>query len=74
MTIMRIGVNILIPGLILFLAFSTLIGYIAEDIREYYNFKWAVLGLLLVGYIVQFYKKSIGLLLVVLSIVMWFLL
>jgi len=47
---------------------------LAEDIRDYYNFKWAALALLFAGYIVQFYKKSIGLLLVVVSIIIWFLL
>jgi len=68
------GANILMPVLLLFLAFATWIGYIAEDIREYYHFKWAALLLLLVGYGVQFYKKTIGLIIVLLSLVIWFLL
>lgn len=74
MNIMKIGINIFIPGLLLFLAFSTLIGYLAEDIRDYYNYKWAALALLFAGYMVQFYKKSLGLLLVIVSIVIWFML
>ncbi|WRP07544.1 hypothetical protein U9J35_05075 [Rossellomorea aquimaris] len=68
------GANILMPVLLLFLAFTTWIGYIAEDIPEYYHFKWADLLLLLVGYDVQFYKKTIGLIIVLLSLVIWFLL
>ncbi|MFC7785339.1 MULTISPECIES: hypothetical protein [unclassified Rossellomorea] len=66
--------NILMPVLVLFLAFATWIGYIAEDIPEYYHFKWAALLLFLVGYAIQFYKKTIGLLIVLLSLVSWFLL
>jgi hypothetical protein len=68
------GANILMPVLLLFLACATWIGYIAEDIREYYHFKWAALFLFLVGYSVQFYKKTIGLIIVLLSLVTWFLL
>ena len=74
MNILRIGVNILIPLLILFLALATWMGYIAENIRDYYNYKWAAIALLVVGYILQFYKRMVGLILVGLGIFIWFLL
>ncbi|WGG44603.1 hypothetical protein [Rossellomorea sp. DA94] len=73
MSVLRVGINILIPFLILFLVFATWMGYIAENIRDYYNFKWGAILLLLAGYILQLYKKTIGLILVGLSIVSWFL-
>jgi hypothetical protein len=74
MSVLRVGINILIPFLIVFLAFATWMGYIAENIRDYYNFKWVAIILLVAGYILQFYKKTIGLVLVGLSILSWFLL
>ena len=74
MNVLRVGINILIPFLILFLVFATWMGYIAEDIRDFYNFKWVAIILLVAGYILQFYKKTIGFILVGLSIVSWFLL
>jgi len=74
MNILRIGVNILIPLLILFLVFATWMGYVAENIREYYNYKWTAIALLLGGYILQFYKRMVGLILVGLGIFIWFLL
>jgi len=72
MNILRIGVNILIPLLILFLVFATWMGYVAENIREYYNYKWTAIALLLGGYILQFYKRMVGLILVGLGIFIWF--
>jgi len=74
MNILRVGANILIPLLILFLAFTTWMGYIAENIRDYYNFKWAAIALLVVGYILQFNKRMVGLILVGLGVFIWFLL
>ena len=73
MNILRIGVNILIPLLILFLAFATLMGYIAENIRDYYNYKWAAIALLVVGYILQVSSPNRDLVLVGLGIIIWFL-
>lgn len=70
---LKIGINILIPFIILFLVFSTFMGYIAESIRDYYNFKWLALTLMFAGYILQFFKKTIGLIVVVFSIFLWFL-
>jgi len=72
--ILRIGANIVIPLLILFLVFATWMGYIAENIRDYYNYKWAAIALLGVGYILRFYKRMVGLILVGLGIFIWFLL
>lgn len=74
MNVLRIGANILIPLLILFLAFATWMGYIAENTRDFYNFKWVAIALLVVGYILQFNKRMVELILVGLSIFMWFLL
>ena len=74
MNILRIGVNIIIPLLILFLVFATWMGYVAENIREYYNYKWTAIALLVGGYILQFYKRMGGLILVGLGIFIWFLL
>jgi len=74
MSVFRVGVNILIPFLILFLAFATWMGYIAENIRDYYNLKWIAILILVAGYILQFYKKTFGLMIVGLSILSWFLL
>ncbi|PFA69166.1 hypothetical protein CN378_04625 [Bacillus sp. AFS015802] len=74
MNVLRIGASILIPFLLLFLAFATWMGYIAENIRDYYHFKWAALLLLAAGYILQFYKITVGYILVVVSIIAWFLL
>ncbi|MBU0905301.1 MAG: hypothetical protein R3328_08595 [Planococcaceae bacterium] len=74
MNILRIGANILIPLLILFLAFATWMGYIAENIKDLYNYKWAAIALLVVGYILQFNKRIFGLILVGLGILIWFLL
>lgn len=74
MNFLRIGVNIVIPFIILFLAFATWMGYIAENIRDYYNFKWVAMALLIAGYILQFYKRTAGLILVGLSVIGWFLL
>lgn len=71
MTVLKTAINIVIPFLIAFLIFATWMGYIAESTREYYNFKWVAILILIAGYILQFYKK-IGLLLVVLSIIIWF--
>ncbi|MGM0751644.1 MAG: hypothetical protein ACQET6_06895 [Bacillota bacterium] len=68
------SLNLLLPVLVLFLAFATWIGYIAEDIRVSYHYKWGALLLFLVGYGLQFYKKTIGLVIVGLSLVIWFLL
>lgn len=73
MNVLRVGINILIPFLILFLVFATWMGYIAEDIKDFYNFKWVAIILLVAGYILQFYKNTIGLVLVGLSILSWFL-
>lgn len=74
LNILRIGANILIPLLILFLAFATWMGYIAENIKDLYNYKWAAIALLVVGYILQFNKRIFGLILVGLGILIWFLL
>jgi len=74
MNILRIGANILIPLLILFLIFATWMGYIAENIRDYYNYKWAAIALLVIGYILQFNKKLVGLILIGIGIFIWFLL
>jgi len=74
LNILRIGANILIPLLILFLAFATWMGYIAENIKDLYNYKWAAIALLIVGYILQFNKRIFGLILVGLGILIWFLL
>ncbi|WP_044338831.1 hypothetical protein [Rossellomorea aquimaris] len=68
------SLNLLLPVLVLFLAFATWIGYIAENIRVSYHYKWGALLLFLVGYGLQFYKKTIGLVIVGLSLVIWFLL
>jgi hypothetical protein len=74
MKVLWIGTNLLMPVLILFLAFATWIGYIAEDIRDYYDLKWAALGLVTAGYMVQFSKKTIGLVMIGAGIVIWVLL
>ena len=74
LNILRIGVNILIPLLILFLGFATWMGYIAENTRDFYNYKWVAIALLVVGYILQFNKRMVGLILVGLGILIWFLL
>jgi hypothetical protein len=73
MNILRIGVNILIPLLILFLVFATWMGYISENIRDYYNYKWGAIALLVVGYILHFYKRMVGLIIVGLGTIVWFL-
>ncbi|WJV29652.1 hypothetical protein QTG56_00270 [Rossellomorea sp. AcN35-11] len=67
------GMNLLLPFLVLFLAFATWIGYIAEDIRVSYHFKWGAILLFLVGYGGQFYKKTIGVIILIVSLVLWFL-
>jgi len=73
MNVLRIGANILIPILILFMVLVTPMGYIAENIRDYYDLKWVAIALTVAGYILQFYKKTFGLILVGLSIIGWFL-
>ncbi|BCB05219.1 hypothetical protein [Bacillus sp. KH172YL63] len=74
MNVLRIGLNILIPFFIGFLAFATWMGYIAEHIRDDYNFKWIALLLMIAGYIIQFYKRTVGYVLVGLSVWWWFVL
>jgi hypothetical protein len=71
--VLSIGANIIIPFIVLFLAFATFMGYIAEEIRGYYNYKWVAIALIVVGYLFQFYKKTMGLILVGISIFIWFL-
>ncbi|MDQ0483090.1 hypothetical protein QO000_002062 [Alkalihalobacillus hemicentroti] len=73
MGVLKIILNALIPFIIIFLVFSTFMGYIAENIRDYYNFKWLALAFILGGYILQYYKWIFGLTVVVLSIYIWFL-
>lgn len=73
MAFLKIGINVFIPFIFLFLVFSTWMGYIAEEIRNYYDYKWLMLGFLLAGYILQFYKKVIGLVVVGTSIYIWYL-
>ncbi len=72
MNLLRIIINVTIPILTLFLIFATWMGYIAENIRDYYNVKWAGIALLLAGYIIQFYNRTLGFIVVILGIVIWF--
>lgn len=72
MNVVRIGTNIIIPLLLVFLMIATAIGYIAEDIRDYYNLKWIAVLTILAGYILQFSKQRFGLILIGLGLIWWF--
>lgn len=74
MNVVRIGTNVIIPLLLVFLVIATVIGYIAEDIRDYYNLKWIALLTILAGFILQFFKRIFGLILIGLGLIWWFLL
>ncbi|WP_175987362.1 hypothetical protein [Bacillus sp. Marseille-Q1617] len=67
------AVNLLIPALLLLLIFATWIGYIAEDLRDYYDYKWAAIGLIILGYMLNFKKRMAGLIMVAVGVVAWFL-
>ncbi|MGR3762977.1 hypothetical protein [Rossellomorea sp. NS-SX7] len=67
------AVNLLIPALLLFLMFSTWIGYIAEDIRDLYHVKWAAIVLIMIGYTLNFKKRLAGLIMVAVGVAAWFL-
>ncbi|OIU71766.1 hypothetical protein [Rossellomorea aquimaris] len=66
------AINLLIPVLLLFLIFSTWIGYIAESLRDFYHFKWAAIGLILLGYMLNFKKRAAGLIIVTAGSAAWF--
>ncbi|MDZ5712631.1 hypothetical protein [Jeotgalibacillus haloalkalitolerans] len=74
MKAVKIGSIVIIPFMILFLMFSTWIGYIAENIRDFYNFKWLAIAGMITGYILQFYKMWAGVIVIAVSIFVWFLL
>lgn len=74
MNVVRIGTNIIIPLLLVFLMIATAIGYIAEDIRDYYNLKWIAVLTILAGYILQFFKQTFGLIIIGIGLIWWFLL
>ncbi|AJD90235.1 hypothetical protein JMA_09180 [Jeotgalibacillus malaysiensis] len=73
MKAIKIGSILIVPFIILFLIFSTWIGYIAESMSDYYDFKWLAIAGIVAGYMLQFYKTGVGLTLIVLSIFIWFL-
>lgn len=74
MNVVRIGTNIIIPLLLVFLMIATAIGYIAEDIRDYYNLKWIAVLTILAGYTLQFFKQTFGLIIIGIGLIWWFLL
>jgi hypothetical protein len=67
------AINLLNPILLLFLIFSTWIGYIAESLRDFYHFRWAAVGLIILGYMLNFKKRAAGLIMVAVGLAAWFL-
>ncbi|OAT83734.1 hypothetical protein A6P54_00040 [Bacillus sp. MKU004] len=67
------AINLLIPVLLLFLIFSTWIGYIAESLRDFFHFKWAAICLIMLGYMLNFKKRAAGLIIVGVGTAAWFL-
>jgi hypothetical protein len=67
------AINLLIPVLLLFLMFSTWIGYIAENLSDFYHFKWAAVGLIFLGYMLNYKMRAYGLSIVAVGVISWFL-
>ncbi|MCA1054000.1 hypothetical protein LCM10_03290 [Rossellomorea aquimaris] len=67
-------VNMLMPVVILFLAFATWIGYIAEELPDNYDWKWMAIFITVIGYIMQFTKKMGGILVIITGLFLWFML
>ncbi|TFE00552.1 hypothetical protein [Jeotgalibacillus salarius] len=73
MYIAKIVIRILMPFLILFLSFSTMMGYIAETIYPAYHLKWFAIVYMIAAYILQFFRPAVGLAMLVSGGVVWFL-
>lgn len=72
MKVVKIILNILLPLVLIFLSFSTLIGYIAESHSAIYDYKWLAILLIFGGYILQYFRFLLGQVIVVVGIVIWF--
>ena len=73
MKVVKVILNIVIPMVLIFLCFSTLIGYIAESYSTIYDYKWLAILLIFGGYVLQYFRFLLGQLIVVVGIVVWFL-
>ena len=72
MKAVKVILNIVIPMVLIFLSFSTLIGYIAESHSAIYDYKWLAILLIFGGYILQYFRFLLGQVIVVIGIVFWF--
>jgi len=72
MKVVKVILNIVIPFVLIFLSFSTLMGYIAESHSAIYDYKWLAILLVFGGYILQYFRFLLGQVIVVVGIVIWF--
>ena len=72
MKIVKVILNIVIPLILMWLSFSTIIGYIAESQSAIYDYKWLAILLIFGGYILQYFRFFLGQAIVVVGIVLWF--
>ena len=72
MKVVKVILNIVIPLVLMWLSFATIMGYIAESYSATYNYKWLALLLSFVGYILQYFRFFLGQAIVVAGIFLWF--
>ena len=73
MKVVKVILNIVIPFGLIWLSFSTIMGYIAESHSAIYDYKWLALLLSFGGYILQYFRFLLGQAIVVAGLVLWFL-
>jgi len=72
MKVVKVILNIVIPLVLMWLSFATIMGYIAESRPASLDYKWLALLLSFGGYILQYFRFFLGQVIVVAGIFLWF--
>lgn len=66
-----IAINVIVLLGLMLLISGTWMGYIAEYVRPTYDYKWLCILGIVIGFILKFFNKIIGLVIIVAGFIAW---